>query len=391
MTKKISVFFMFLSFMLSLTCFYGFKVNNVLAQGERKNEFKSKSVYLCDADSLTAIESKDETKRLPIASMCKVMTLVICLDKIECGELSLDEDICVSENSSSMGGSQVFLENGANYKTSELIKSIVVASANDSCVAMAERIAGSESGFVVLMNNKAQQLGMENTFFVNCTGLPQSGQYSCAKDVAKMFSELVKNDEYFNFSKIWMDKITHPHDRITEISNTNKLIRFYQGCDGGKTGYTSEAGHCLVASAKRNDMRLISVVIGAPDSKTRFLESSNMLNYGFANYCNKRIIDSSKPLDLTVKIEGGKQKEITVKPSRDYSIFSQKNVQHAVDIDFRVNLGLSAPINKGDVVGKLLIFENGKEINYIDVISCERVKEKTYFDALGDIANNWAL
>ncbi len=391
MAKKVSVFFIFLSFIMSLTCLFGFKQNSVLAEDVKQFDFKSKAVYVCDANTMTVITKKDEDKRLPIASMCKVMTLVICFDNIKNGQFTLDDTITVGENASSMGGSQVFLENGGEYKASELIKSIVVASANDSCVAMAEKIAGSEQLFVDMMNNKASELGMNNTHFVNCTGLPQSGQYSCAKDVAIMFSELIKNQEYFNFSRIWMDTINHPADRITQISNTNKLIRFYQGCDSGKTGYTSEAGHCLVASAKRGDMRLISVVIGAPDSKTRFFEVSSNFNYGFANYTNKLIIDCEKPLETTIKVEGGKQDEIIAKPSRSFSLFSPKNEKRAVEIQFKPFEKVNAPVQIGDVVGKIYIYENGKELDCIDAISTENVKQKNYFDIVNDIANNWAL
>ena len=290
-----------------------------------------------------------------------------------------------------MGGSQVFLESGGEYRIDELIKSIIIASANDACVAMAEKICGSEQAFVERMNEKAKELEMFDTVFVNCTGLPKPSQHSTAKDVAKMFNELIKHENYFKFSKIWMDKIEHPKGRFTEISNTNKLIRFYDGCDGGKTGYTSEAGHCLAASAIRNGMRLICVVIHSPDSKTRFNEVSSMFNYGFANYVNKIVVDDRKPLNLTVSVLGGKKQELEVVAEKPVFIFSEKNKQQSVEITFTPIEKVLAPVSKGDVVGKLTVYKNNVEIASVNVISNEFIAEKTYFDVVNDVVKDWGI
>ncbi len=391
MKKNISVFFAFFAFVLCISLMLCFKIDKVSAISENSVlTCNSASAYLCDANSKTVIYKQNETKRMPIASMCKVMTLNICFDEIKNNNLSFDEMIDVSNNASGMGGSQVFLESNAKYKCSELIKSIVVSSANDASMAMAERIAGSEQAFVNLMNEKCAKLNMENTNFVNCTGLPKSGQYSCAKDVATMFGELIKNEEYFKFSTIWMDKIEHPNERFTEISNTNKLVRFYQGCDSGKTGYTNEAGHCLVASAKRNDMRLISVVIKAPDSKTRFSDVSSMFNYGFANYVNKVIIDSKKPYDAMLNVEHGKKDRIQICVERDVCIFTQKNEKLALDIEFTPQKNV-APIVKGEKVGEIVIYNNGLKIDSVNVLALEDVATKSYLDITLDVINNWAL
>ena len=287
MKKIYSVIFILLAFLLSVGYINGVYNYNAFADTEDVLSVKSKSAYLMDYKTKTVIYEKNELEHLPIASMCKVMTLLLCFDEIDNGNIKYDEKITISENSAGMGGSQVFLEKDGEYIVGELIKSIVVASANDACVAMAERIAGSQANFVDKMNEKASELGMNNTVFVNCTGLPQAGQYSCARDVGVMFSKLLEHKDYYKFSKIWTDVVMHPNDRKTEISNTNKLIRFYKGCDSGKTGYTNEAGHCLTASAVRNDMRLVGVVICASNSKERFSDVSNMFNYGFDNFCNK--------------------------------------------------------------------------------------------------------
>jgi D-alanyl-D-alanine carboxypeptidase (penicillin-binding protein 5/6) len=246
-------------------------------------DLHAKSAYLCDYATGTEIYALNETARLPIASMCKIMTLTLCFDAINEGVMTMDEEITVSERAASMGGSQVFLEANAKYPVRELMKSIVVCSANDSCVALAEKIAGNETAFTDKMNEKVRSLGLSNTLFANCTGLPRDPQYSCAKDVAVMLKALLANEEYYEFGRVWLDKFQHPQGRYTEITNTNKLVRFYDGCDGGKTGFTNQAGFCLAATAKRNDMRIISVVIGEENSANRFDDVRSMFDYAFAN------------------------------------------------------------------------------------------------------------
>ncbi len=389
--KKFSVFFVLLAFLMTVSCFFGFKNKSAYAIEKEILDCKSKSAILLNADTGTVIFSHNEDDKRPIASMCKIMTLNLCFDAIEKGELSLNDKITVSEEAAGMGGSQVFLEANAEYEVNELLKSIVVASANDACVAMAEQICGSEDVFVDKMNEKAKGLGMSNTFFTNCTGLPKHGQYSCAKDVAKMFGELLSHKDYFKFSKIWMDKIEHPENRVTEISNTNKLVKFYNGCDGGKTGYTAEAGHCLSASALRDGTRYIAVVIGAPDSKTRFNEVSSMFNYGFANYTTKKIVDEQKPLNLNINVVGGKKDNLKVIAEKPIYLFMKKNEKRAVEMNFEPISLVKAPVSKGDMVGNLCVYENGEQISSVRVISLEDVAEKTYFDVICDVIDNWAL
>ncbi len=389
MRKKFSVIFILLAFIITIGCFSGYSKPKVFA--DEIINTASKSAYLIDANTNTVIYANNENERLPIASMCKIMTLILCFDALNSGEICIDEMIKVSDNAAGMGGSQVFLESNAEYSVGEMIKGIVVASANDACVAMAERLYGSENTFVEKMNDKAKELGMANTVFTNCTGLPKAGQYSCAKDVSIMFSELIKNKDYFRFSKIWTDVIKHPNNRITEIANTNKLIRFYQGCDGGKTGYTSEAGHCLVASAFRNGMRLIAVVISAPNSKIRFKDVTSMFDYGFANYVNKIVIDDKKPLELNVSVEGGKKDTIEVRAEKPFVIFSRKDEHRSVEIDFVPDECVRAPIKIGEKVGVINVYENGIEIGSISVLANENIEEMTYFDIIQDIGEKWAL
>lgn len=393
MKRKFSVIFILLAFMLTISTLLGFTKPNVFAESINNIgiEFQSKSVYLIDNDSKTVIYEKKSDSKKPIASMCKIMTLLLCFENIDSGNISLDDNICVSETASGMGGSQIFLESGASYQVRELVKGIVVASANDACVAMAEKICGSETAFVKKMNEKAKELGMNNTNFVNCTGLPKAGQYSTAKDVSLMFSELLSHKDYYLFSKIWMDEIRHPKDRVTEITNTNKLIKFYEGCDGGKTGYTSEAGHCLCASASRNGLRFIAVVISAPDSKTRFKEASEMFNYGFANYDNKLLIDDKTPLEIPVEIKGGKQESVSVFAEKAVFLFSKKGQERSVEIDFKANQNIKAPVFKGDVLGKLTVYENGVEIASVNAVASETILRATYLDQIRNVIMKWNI
>lgn len=390
MKKIYSVIFILLAFLLSVGCLNGFY--SALAQ-EQKDVFttESKSAYLMDYETKTVIYSKNELVHLPIASMCKIMTLLLTFEALDNNEISLSDNIVVSKNASSMGGSQVFLEENGEYKVGELVKSIVVASANDACVAIAEKLCGSQTEFVDQMNLRAKELQMNNTVFVNCTGLPQAGQYSCAKDVSTMFNELLKHQDYYKFSKIWTDIVCHPKDRKTEISNTNKLIRFYKGCDSGKTGYTSEAGHCLVASAVRDNMRLVSVVINAPNSKARFKDVSSMFNFGFENYTNKIILSNDKELNIKVNVKGGKKNTLSVIPEKPLYVFCKKNQKRNVELNFEPINSLCAPVKVGDIVGQITAYENGIEIEKVNILANETILEKTYFDILKDIAKDWSV
>lgn len=354
-------------------------------------DIKSESAILIDFHSQNVIYSKNETEHLTIASMTKIMLLDLCFDALENGEYSLTDVICVSENASGMGGSQVFLEGNAKYSAEDLLKSIIVASANDASVAMAEFLFGSEQECVYNMNLKAKEYGMNDTHYSNCTGLPMPEQYSCAKDVANVFSKLLSHKEYFKYSGIWMDEIKHPKGNVTGLTNTNKLIRFYDGCDSGKTGFTKESGFCIACSAKRGNMRLVSVVIKSPSSKERFAEVSSMFNYAFANYTNKMVLDKTKPLNIEYKVEGGKKNSAQIVAEEDYYIFGNKNSKDNVIVDFIPSKGVKAPLKKGDKIGKLVIYKNGEEIQTVNCLINEDVKEKTYFDCVKDVCGHWTV
>lgn len=349
-----------------------------------------KSAYLVDSVSGECIYKENEKARMPIASVCKVMTLTLCFDAVNEGRLSFDDEITVSDNAAGMGGSQVFLQSGCKYSLSQLVKSIIVCSANDSCVAVSEAIAGSEEAFVAKMNEKAASLNCTDTLFANCTGLPRETQYSCAADVAKMFAELIKHEDYFKYSKIWLEDFTHPDSRLTSMTNTNKLIRKYNSCDGGKTGFTNEAGFCLAATAKQNNLRLISVVLGADSSDNRFNSTVNMFNYGFANYKNKIVLDKEIPLNDELPVYGGKKDSCIVYPERYCYVFSA--IDKNPEISYKISENkLKAPVMKGDAVGTIEIYKDNVLYDRVNLVSGEDILKAGYGDYLKFNAENWAL
>lgn len=350
-----------------------------------------KSAYLMDYDSGYVIYTKNENERLPIASMTKIMLLDIVFESIEKGKLALDDYITISENAKSMGGSQVFLQSGGKYQVKDLIKSVIIASANDASVALAEEIAGSEADFVIMMNEKAKNMGLNNTLFSNCTGLPKPTQYSSAKDVAIMLKSLLRHKNYFDYSKIWLDEISHPDGSVTTLTNTNKLSRFYEGCDGGKTGFTSQSKFCLAATAKRGDTRLIAVTIGEESSKQRFANVSNMFNMAFGKYASKVVVDKALAIEQKMPIIGAKDEEINVFPAKNLTIFCKKGEKPEYTVSVRQNNKLRAPLKKGQVVGEITLYVNGVEYAKTNLITSCDVEAATFGDCYKKAADNWQI
>lgn len=350
--------------------------------------YNAASALLMDYNTGEILQNQNADERRPIASMVKIMTLILVFEEINKGNLSVDQQIIVSENAASMGGSQAFLQNMSKYAAGELIKSIVVASANDSCVAMAEHIAGSVEAFVVRMNEKATALGLTNTYFVNCTGLPAPNQYSTAVDVAVMFRELISHEQFFEYAKIWMYDFAHPDGRVTSLTNTNKLVRFYNGCDGGKTGFTSEALSCLAATAKRGDTRLISVIVAAPSSKERNAEVSKMLNYGFANYETRQLVFKGLPIDEKAAVGRGKENNVTIAPASDYFRLIKKGEKTELQITPEINQ-INAPVSKGDVAGKINVLINGEKVGEVNLIAMSDIGRASYLDFINKLIKEW--
>lgn len=345
------------------------------------------SSLLMDFASGTVIHELNASQRRPIASMVKIMTLLRAYESIASGKASLEDDVTISQRAADMGGSQAFLDAGSVHKLKNLIKTIIVASANDSCVAVAEHISGSVENFVDSMNKRAGELGLKDTNFVNCTGLPATNQYSCARDVATMMRTLISTESnYFEYSKIWMEDFVHPGGRVTGLTNTNRLIRFYQGCDGGKTGYTNEAKHCLCATAKRGETRLIAVVVGAPDSQTRFKEVSDLLNYGFGNYESKVML--AKDGLEEIQIKSGVKEALKIAPAEQLALFGKKGeTKGELVIDLH---DVKAPVKKGDAVGyALIVAPDGSVLAKTDIVALEDIEKQSFFDTVRDILGQW--
>ena len=350
----------------------------------------AKAGFLIEANSGEVLYAKDENKRLPVASMTKVATLGVIYDAIADGKIKMDDMVVISPTASSMGGSQAFLDDGSEYSVAELIKSIVVASANDSCVALAEQLYGSTTEFVKKMNELAARLGCQNTNFVNCTGLPAVGAYSSAGDMAKLYQHIMKSPHYADFNKVWMYDLTHPSGRVTGLTNTNKLSRFYNGCDGGKTGFTAEAGHCITVTATRGALKPIAVIIGAGDSKTRFFEGSNLMNYAFDNYENKLLVDKTAAI-ADVKVRGAVAPTATLYPAQNFYKLTKKGNTDAIAINIEAPDELTAPVASSDGVGKIIVTDGGRVIAEIPVVTKCDIKKASYFETVKKIVSKSSL
>lgn len=360
----------------------------VFALADSGMDITSKSACLVDFSSGQVLYEKDSTKHLPIASMVKMMTILLTLEEIENGSLTEETMVTTSENASGMGGSQVFIDPYVEYSAGDLLKSVIMASANDASVALAEHISGNEKTFVAKMNEKAKELNMNDTNYSNCTGLPAPEQYSCAKDCAIVLKEVSEYDIYHKYSKIWMDELVHPSGRKTELVNTNRLVKYYEGCDGGKTGSTNEAGCCLSASAKRNNMRLISVIIGAPNSQTRFNECSKLFNYGFANFESKDIILINSPL-MNLPVNKGKKENIDVFANENFSVVCKKGEKPVYEVTYENPNRVNAPTKSGDCIGKAYVSKEGNIVKEIDLIVKENIDKLSLKDCFDRVTQSW--
>ncbi|MDR4948468.1 D-alanyl-D-alanine carboxypeptidase family protein [Neobacillus cucumis] len=334
-----------------------------------------RSAVLIERDTGTVLYEKNSNQELPPASMTKIMTMLLIMEAIDKGKLSWNEKIRTSEYAASMGGSQIFLEPGEEMTTKEMLKGIAIGSGNDASVAMAERIAGSEDAFVDMMNAKAKELGLKHTHFKNTTGLPVSGHYSTAADMAVMAKELLKYEDITKFTGLYEAYLRENTDKKFWLVNTNKLVRFYPGVDGLKTGFTAEAKYCLTATAQKDGMRVIAVVFGAPTSKERNAQVTKLLNYAFAQYQTHPMFKRSQTIGLA-KISKGKEKNVEAVTSEPISILTKKG-EKTQDVKQKVIIqkNLKAPINKGDQVGKIELIKNGKVILESPLVANKSVKE----------------
>ena len=354
------------------------------------DDMTAKSYIVVDQSGNILIEKDSEVKR-EVASICKLMTTLITLENIENSNINLDTQFIASPNACEAEGSQAFLDAGSKYAVRDLLKSVIVASANDSAIVLAEGIAGSEENFVKMMNQKAQEIGMKNTLYCNSTGLPESEQYSTARDTAILLNVISNYDVYKQDCNIWMDTLIHPSGRETELVNTIRLIKYYDYCQTGKTGFTDEAGYCLSSTALKGDLKLTCVVLGCNSSANRFKESIELYNYAYSNFKNAKIIDKDILIENNIKVIGGKLNEINLRPSDDYYYTQSRDQEKNIKIDYDLPNIINAPIYEGQSVGNILIIVDGEVVSEIPVVVCDSIEKQGFDDILSKIANNFSL
>ena len=348
-----------------------------------------KSALLMEASSGQIIFETNADEKRPVASVVKIMTILMCLEAVDSGRVSLDDRVTISKTASGMGGSQVLLDTGEVQTLDILLKSTVVGSANDAAVAIAEHLYGSQELFVKQMNARAQALGMKDTVFVNCTGLPAQGQHTTARDVARMAAALFGHELYYKYAGIWMDKVDHGDGRVTDLTNTNRLIRFYDGCDGGKTGSTNEAGYCIAATARRGGMRLIAVVLGGNSGKKRFACAEKMFDHGFANYRLLTAAERGTRVRGEMPVTGGSLDSVPLALDGDLTLLMNK--AEAAEIELKPNLppSVAAPVAAGDEIGSVDILLNGRTIARIPVAAADSVARQGFPDAWRRLWEGW--
>ena len=342
---------------------------------EKKTDLadNARSAILIERDTGQVLYEKNSDEKLPPASMTKIMTMLLVMEALETGKIRLDEKVWTSEYAASMGGSQIFLEEGEEMTVEELLLAVAIASANDASVALAEKIAGSEENFVEMMNEKAKELGLKNTKFQNSTGLSAKDHYSSARDMAVLAKELLKYEEITKYTKQYEAYLREDTDNKFWLVNTNRLVKFYPGVDGLKTGYTSEAKYCLTATAKKDDMRVIAVVFGAPSSKERNKQISRMFDYAFSQFQSKQYFKKGDVIG-EVPLEKGERKKIKVASGESVSLLTKKGEKlDDVETEWKLKK-IKAPVKKGEEVGKILLKKDRKVRAENSVVAGENVK-----------------
>lgn len=382
MKKLISVFLcLLISLSGTIYCFAEEKENNTTAPFE---DFSKSSILMC-ADTGDIIYENNAYEHLSPASVTKVMSMLLILEALESGKISLSDEVVTSKNAVAMGGSQIWLEEGEKMTVDELLKAVAVASANDACTALAEYIAGSTTSFVSMMNERAKELGLENTNFENCTGLDDTAtnHYSCAYDVAVISREVMQHELIKNYTTIWLDYLRNGE---TELNNTNKLVNTYNGITGLKTGTTSKAGFCVCATAERDGMSLISVVLGADTSEDRFTSASNMLDYGFANY--QIIVPEIDETQIsTVKVINGIEKSVMPIYDETDKILVKKGGED-ITYEYKTEPSVSAPVKSGDKLGEIIIKSGNETIRTVKLYSGKNIDKISFSYVFKEMLSN---
>ena len=347
------------------------------------------SAILLEAETGAVIFEKNADERRPAASITKLMTLLLALEKIDAGGITLEDKITVSPAAAAQPGSQAFLDAGASYPVKDLLKTVIIASANDSAAALAEYMAGTEDSFVLLMNQRAEELGLKNTHYANCTGLPAEGQYTSARDVSVISREIARHPLYFNYSSVWLDNLTHPSGRVTDLTNTNRLVRFYPDCDGLKTGSTNEAKYCLSATAKRNGMRLIAVVLGVPNSQTRFDEARAMMDYGFSAYSLTPVARTGDLIGVQVPVKMGARDNVDVALNQGLSVLLRSGQQNQLRFETSLPEFVTAPVKAGEPLGTVRVLLGEKRIAELPAMAAQDVRLPGMLEGFFKLWENW--
>jgi serine-type D-Ala-D-Ala carboxypeptidase (penicillin-binding protein 5/6) len=378
--KRLFIRLLILSFMFTFTISAGVQAEEKAKTTNIELAEQAKSAILIERDTGTVLYEKNAHEKLPPASMTKIMTMLLIMEAIDKGELTLDEKVRASDYAASMGGSQIFLEPGEEMTVDELLRGIAIGSGNDASVAMAERIAGSEEAFVEMMNKKAKELGLKNTSFKNSTGLPAEDHYSSAYDMAMIAKELLKYEQITKYTGKYEDYLRENTDKKFWLVNTNRLVKFYPGVDGVKTGFTNEAKYCLTATAKKDNMRVIAVVFGAPTPKERNAQITKMLDYAFSQYKTHSIYKRNHVMGKA-KISKGKMKEVELVTSEPISVLTKKGASiDDVEKVVKIKENIKAPVKKGDELGTLMLKQNGKVLLKSPVVAKENVDQANWWD-----------
>lgn len=353
-------------------------------------DVSAKSYVVIDNNNKVLVSENMNAKR-EVASICKLMTTLITLEKIEAGDLSLADKFIVSKYASDAEGSQAFLDSGSEYTIEDLLKSVVVASANDSAIVLAEGIAGSERAFVNMMNLKAKELGMSSTLYSNSTGLPAPEQYSTAYDTALLLKHISNYELYHKYCGIWLDYLTHPSGRKTELVNTNRNIRYYEYCELGKTGFTDEAGYCLASKNTKGDFTIYSVVLGSNSSASRFTDSMNLCNYVFASYRVDKVVSAGEEIKNDIKVIRGKKDRVSLVAGDDYFVTRKVGEKDGVQISYILPDEIVAGIDEKQKVGEIYITIDGVLDGVVDALSYENIEKENYHDVLDRVIERYGF
>ncbi len=367
---------------MSLCLFIGASKSSLFScfaiENESEISLSAKSAVLIEQSTGQIIYEKDTQEKWAPASITKTMTMLLTIEAIERGDFTLDDMVKASENACSMGGTEIWLESGEEMSIRDLLKATAVSSANDAATALAEFVGGDEKTFVDMMNNRAKELGCKNTVFKNPHGLDEDGHFSCAEDIAIISAELMRHDLTQEFTTIWMDSL---RDGATQLVNTNKLIRFYDGATGVKTGTTDNAGYCISASAQNNGLSLIAVVLGCPDDDSRFADAKALLNYGFQNYSFSDIPQIEEPIpSITVKY--GRCESVEAIPSAPDGVLINNKLKGTLTADYEITPELTAPVSESQNVGTVFIRSDDEVICTYPLITKQEVEKMTVIYAL---------